>query len=400
MQEFKGIDYLRIDIANSFGMDKKNWEPRLQWFADNEPVLEKLIHDADEPAQFMAGVLAYRKAMQREATGYMVGLDATASGIQILSALSGCIKSAATCNLVNTGNREDSYTIGNDRMNVILQKVGIIPRDDSKYAIMTSLYGSKAVPKEIFGEDTPELAAFYEMLKLEFPGVSVLNDDLINLWQSNALAHCWALPDGFDVRIKVMGQTEHNVAFNGKGNTIKLRQNIPQETGISLGANIVHSIDGFIVREMARRCNYDTENLLRISELDYESAGSKEGCDRFERLLVLWNSSAFFSTEILDYIDQSNLGRLTPNQFEEMCDVVGMMLEHNSFDLITIHDCFKFHANYGNAVRKHYREIMAQLAESTMLPHIATFILGRRPNVMKLSTNLGELIRESEYAIC
>ena len=63
-------------------------------------------------------------------------------------------------------------------------------------------------------------------------------------------------------------------------------------------------------------------------------------------------------------------------------------------------DCFKFHANYGNFVRKHYREIMAQLAESVYLEHVAECITGRRIKVTKLSTGMGDLIRESEYAIC
>lgn len=63
-------------------------------------------------------------------------------------------------------------------------------------------------------------------------------------------------------------------------------------------------------------------------------------------------------------------------------------------------DCFKFHANYGNAVRAHYREIMAQIAEATLLEHIAECILHKRISVTRLSSNMGELIRDSEYAIC
>ena len=31
-QEFSGKDYLRIDIANSFGLDKEDWDVRLAWF--------------------------------------------------------------------------------------------------------------------------------------------------------------------------------------------------------------------------------------------------------------------------------------------------------------------------------------------------------------------------------
>ena len=201
-----------------------------------------------------------------------------------------------------------------------------------------ALYGSKAVPKEVFGEDTPELAAFYEMLKIELPGVSVLNDDLISLWQSDKLAHEWTLPDGFDVRVKVITKVEYNVAFGGRGHNIQLNRNLPAPEGISLGANITHSIDGFIVREMVRRCNYNTEHVLYLSQLNYDDCGNAEGDRRLNRLIHLWKSTGFFSTEMLDHLDESNLRLLTPNQYEEMCDILGMMLEHNSFPLVTIHD--------------------------------------------------------------
>lgn len=79
-QKFTGKQYLQIDIANNFGLDKKNWNQRLAWFQENEDNLENLIKQADEPALFYAGVQAWRATQRGEATGYPISLDATSSG--------------------------------------------------------------------------------------------------------------------------------------------------------------------------------------------------------------------------------------------------------------------------------------------------------------------------------
>ena len=80
MQQFTGREYLMIDIANNFGLDKKKWNERISWFKENQDKLEDLIKDADEPALFFAGVQAWRQVERGEPIGYPVSLDATSSG--------------------------------------------------------------------------------------------------------------------------------------------------------------------------------------------------------------------------------------------------------------------------------------------------------------------------------
>ena len=52
MQKFTAREYLKIDIANSFGLDKKDWNERIQWFDQNEHQLSSLLNQAEEPALF------------------------------------------------------------------------------------------------------------------------------------------------------------------------------------------------------------------------------------------------------------------------------------------------------------------------------------------------------------
>ena len=59
MKHFTPVEYLKLDLANNFGLDKENWDKRIDWFNQNEPNLEKLIDKAENPCEFYAGILAY-----------------------------------------------------------------------------------------------------------------------------------------------------------------------------------------------------------------------------------------------------------------------------------------------------------------------------------------------------
>lgn len=80
MKTFTAIEYLKIDIANHFGLDKEDWDVRIAWFDAHENELEMLISKAEVPQLFYAAVQAYYAVIRGEKIGYPIGLDATASG--------------------------------------------------------------------------------------------------------------------------------------------------------------------------------------------------------------------------------------------------------------------------------------------------------------------------------
>ena len=43
MQEFTGLQYLMIDIASHFGLDKKDWNVRLEWTITHVDELEEFL---------------------------------------------------------------------------------------------------------------------------------------------------------------------------------------------------------------------------------------------------------------------------------------------------------------------------------------------------------------------
>ena len=96
MDTFTPLEYLKIDIANSFGLDKLDWKDRLAWFDANEHQLHQMHKQAEEPAMFYAGMVAWHDVKHGDPIGYPISLDATASGLQfwrsarVIAVLPGC----------------------------------------------------------------------------------------------------------------------------------------------------------------------------------------------------------------------------------------------------------------------------------------------------------------------
>jgi hypothetical protein len=76
------------------------------------------------------------------------------------------------------------------------------------------------------------------------------------------------------------------------------------------------------------------------------------------------------------------------------------MLSYKPFEVVTIHDEFKCHANNMNHLRQQYINLMAELAGSNVLNDLLGQVYGSAGNFKKLSTNLPELIKQSNYALC
>lgn len=155
-KQFNPMQYLAIDIANHYGLDKLEYEQRIQWVKDNLYNLESHQNKAEEPLLYIKAVKALRDSMQGKPTGHTVALDSVCSGLQLMSVLMGCKDGASLTGLIDPNKRTDAYTLITDHMNTLLSQAGInnviVSRKDAKQAIMTALYGSIAEPLKIFGK--------------------------------------------------------------------------------------------------------------------------------------------------------------------------------------------------------------------------------------------------------
>lgn len=403
MRQFTPREYLQIDIANNFGLDTLNWDDRLQWFMDNENKLDSLLSQAKEPALFFAGVKAWRQVLNGEAIGYPISLDATASGFQILACLTGDRQAAELCNVVDTGNRLDAYTVIYEAMMEAIGGECNLDRKQTKRAVMTSLYASEAVPREVFGEGAL-LGLFYETMEQRAPRVWAINNLFKNLWNPLATHHKWVLPDNFHVQIKIMGNAYEQVRFAGNDFEVIRKVNMPQPEGRSLGANVTHSIDGMVVREMLRRCSYDPLQIERV-EWAMKNIHRSNPIQRIyaqgddAMVYMLWaryQETGYLSARILDHITINNVGIVDFKVLQALVD----SLPAKPFDLIAVHDCFRCLPSYGNDMRQQYINQLHLIAKSRLLDSVISQIVGEPVQFDGGDKQLADdILSGSEYAL-
>lgn len=415
LKTFTGWEYMLIDLANQFGHDKMVFEDRLKWANEHLHELENFSDEAETPPLYHKAVKAIRKAQQGEAIGHLVGFDACCSGVQIMSALTGCVAGATATGMVNPNVRADAYSSVTDAMNAVLHTQGLsvdIPRKDAKRATMTSFYGSKNVPVEIFGEETPELNAFYQAAVTVAPGAWELLQDLVASWQPWALSHGWKLPDGYDARVKVMKKIKARVEVDELDHTsftYEFYENQGMKRDVSNAANVVHSIDAYVLRCIHRRCNYNavditTAYVALLNEQELRLQGyTQQVLDNVGEVGYYrqqYERSGIADVVILPYLkDGHQTQYLSDTHLEQLVSLVQGMLAYEPFEVITIHDEFKCHPNNMNHLRQQYINVLAELAESELLADILNQIHGKQGSYPKLSNNLGDLIRKSNYAL-
>jgi hypothetical protein len=404
MQLLTAREYLKVDIANNYGLDKKTWDERISWFDENETNLLNLVDEAEESALFYAGVNAWKDMKAGKPIGYAVALDATSSGLQLLACLTGDRSAAELCNVVNymgeNGKplRRDAYTVIYHKMLDILGEASRIKRSDTKQAVMTAFYGSEAKPKEVFGEGI-RLKTFENVMETVASGPWALNKFLLQCGNPDANRYIWILPDNFHVVIKVMVTEVQTVNFLGKPFDITRMVQGTEEKTRMLSANITHSIDGMVVREMLRRCNYDPDLVKAVRELCDEGPseyGEIEG--NLEMVQELWShyeKSGFLSLSILDYLDPCTIAYVDRQVVADMIDT----MPKKPFPVLTVHDCFRCHPNYGNDLRRQYNQILSDIAKSDLLGFILSQVLGQEFSAGKLDDSLWQDILETDYAL-
>ncbi len=121
-------------------------------------------------------------------------------------------------------------------------------------------YNSKATPKALFSEE--QLKVFYQVIDSLFPGAKEVMDLINSCWNPKADHHTWTMPDGHVVYVPVVEAVNGNYPDPELGDIpVRYYHQTPSENFRSLPANVIHSIDGYVAREMVRRAPFQLAHI-------------------------------------------------------------------------------------------------------------------------------------------
>ena len=399
MEHYSPIEYIKMDIASAFGKDKLVWKDRLQWYEDNKNNLD--FTKADEPARACAGIEALRLAEANQPVGFMCAMDATYSGLQMYGILLGCRNACLLTNAINSGRRVDGYTELYNLVKSICPNCDDLTRQAIKDAIMQYFYGGTKTAKETLGESGYN--GLITIAEEYLPECNFMRNYLLDNWDPTVKEHNWIMPDNFHVNVPVIATEYFNFTYKGKDFFFGAKRAQPKENGKSLGANIMHSVDGFILREMVARCMYNQAKIDKLRKVQYSktkvtnlSENTLKDYKAITDLLELGKKSGFYSTRILDYVNENNYS-LVP---EEILRDILNRLPEKRFDMMTVHDCFFCHPNYVQDMREQYRNCLVDLSKSNLMDFIFHQIFPNVNGSVGKTEDLTNEIAQEEYAIC
>lgn len=248
------MENLFVAIAGHAGKDKLTWQERIDWVHGQDP--DEI--EWEQPILGRKAIRAYEASQAGNPSGYVMSLDATSSGLQIMAVISGCKQTAKLVNCTDPTKRWDLYDEVAGMMNAKLAKP--VPRKVTKQCVMTHYYNSKATPKAMLND--AGLEAFYDTLNGLLPGAEDVMETINACWNPQADHHSWVMPDGHHVYVPIVEGVNATFTDADLGDIpIRYYRQMPSENYRSLCPNVIHSIDGYVAREMIRRCQFQLSHI-------------------------------------------------------------------------------------------------------------------------------------------
>jgi hypothetical protein len=114
-----------------------------------------------------------------------------------------------------------------------------------------------------------------------------------------------------------------------------------------------------------------------------------------QTLWDLYQESGFLSVRILDYLYEDTCGLVDMQIIQDLI----ITMPHVPFQLVTVHDCFRCHPNYGNDLRRQYNTILAAINDSNLLPFIASQVANQQISARKVGKIPREVILNANYTL-
>lgn len=249
-----------------------------------------------------------------------------------------------------------------------------LDKETKKKSIMQFTYGGTAYVRDHLGQHVNEFYALYaEYLPLVFE----FRNACVGGWDENAYGYGWSLPDGFEVDMvceKPIAETElHDakIELEIQGKRVNVRPfwtiNTPLQKGEpgskGIGANVVHSMDAYIMRELVRRCH----GVFRTS-LDDIRIGDLNCSAEAKQIYTMWCETKMVSLNILNELKK---GDSIPQDYYDAIKDVMLTLPQHKFYIKPIHDEFCCRVEFRNEMVKVYNCLLVELYQSTYAEYIS-----------------------------
>ena len=349
-----GLRYLKIDIANTFGLDKQSYADRIA-FVDTCKISDLFdkVDEADSKYEYRNAIKElYNSQVNGLPVEHITYLDCTNQALQLYAVLTSCKDTAYLCNISSGDELTDAYGELANAMNE-LTGIDIFDRNNCKKALMTTLYGKMDGESEIIKyflengivyddkiTDEELKTTFQTAMRVIAPHAMRAMDVLQSLNHAEIDTYYWTMPDGFKVKYDVKSTQKLDISCKTKSGVkfhfdrdVQIYKGSEFNRGMS--PNVIHSVDGYVAREMIRRMT--------------------QPCAKFNR-----NYPAFITS---------------------------------------IHDAFGTHPNNAEEMTYHYTNIMCELNESNLLQDIMSQISGKNMLSIKKNTLTNDMIKASIYKL-
>lgn len=295
----RGIYWLAIRLANTFGMDKMTMAERVDWVATNHDLIvdsaerpldgRRFWAEADDPWSFLVTAREWSGAEPDSISHLPIALDGTCNGLQHLSMMGLDPVGAAATNCCDLDERRDLYSdvalvidrmikedalAGNAEAHAWVARG--VDRKVVKRAVMTTPYGvtprgiqdqliSDGLVTDMAGERLTNAAYMRDKIVAALSETVVAAKEIMAYFQdcASALAHhekpmCWITPAGMEVT-----QGYHRlsakrvVTLLGKVTLWEGDQSMGIDTRkqvLAAAPNVVHSFDAAHLALTALRC--------------------------------------------------------------------------------------------------------------------------------------------------
>lgn len=312
----RGLYWLKVHVANCFGYDSTRFDDRVRWVDERLDLLREGIQrpqdsdvytgNTEAPMQAIAAATALFEALdspdpEQYVCNVPVHMDATCSGLQILSALLRDPVGAYFTNLMDNGagSKSDIYKkVGEDAVAIIQQDTGPIaefwqragvPRDLAKRPVMTFVYGVtlRGVERYVLeyilenNLETPEGIPVYQVtgylakvlmqaVASAVPLAAQFMEWLVEVTRGKESVQ-WTAPQGLLVQQFYEGTVRKRVHLRSCGVTAVVYRSGTgkvdrRKMADGIVPNFVHSLDAALMHETARRMQQDGLSMLAVHD--------------------------------------------------------------------------------------------------------------------------------------